>query len=62
VADFIIFQPDPTSTSFQKPETAMNIASGCPKFIEHIRVKKEYLFDSGCIYFRVKVDGESKIA
>ncbi|ESP05029.1 hypothetical protein LOTGIDRAFT_80399, partial [Lottia gigantea] len=27
------FKPDPTSSSFKKPETEMNIASGCPLFL-----------------------------
>jgi len=26
------FRPDPTSSSFKKPTTEMNIASGCPLF------------------------------
>ncbi len=29
------FQPDPTSTSFQKPTSDMNIASGFPRFVTH---------------------------
>lgn len=27
------FRPDPTSSSFKKPSTEMNIASGCPLFM-----------------------------
>ncbi len=29
------FQPEPTSISFMKPKSDMNIASGCPHFISH---------------------------
>jgi hypothetical protein len=29
------FQPDPMSTSFRKPKSDMNIASGCPRFVSH---------------------------
>ncbi|GFO18009.1 tnf receptor-associated factor 3 [Plakobranchus ocellatus] len=30
------FLPDPTSTSFKRPENAeMNVASGCPLFVAH---------------------------
>ena len=29
------FQPDPLSSSFKKPISNMNIASGCPRFISH---------------------------
>ena len=29
------FQPDPMSSSFQKPKSDMNIASGCPRFVSH---------------------------
>ncbi len=29
------FQPDPMSSSFRKPKSDMNIASGCPRFVTH---------------------------
>ena len=29
------FQPDPMSSSFRKPKSDMNIASGCPRFVSH---------------------------
>jgi hypothetical protein len=29
------FQPDPMSTSFRKPKSDMNVASGCPRFVSH---------------------------
>ena len=34
-----IFQPDPMSSSFRKPKSAMNIASGCPRFVSHTELK-----------------------
>jgi hypothetical protein len=34
--DIIVnFMPDPMSTSFRKPKSDMNIASGCPRFVSH---------------------------
>ena len=33
------FQPDPMSTSFRKPRSDMNIASGCPRFVSHTDLK-----------------------
>ena len=33
------FQPDPMSSSFQKPESDMNIASGCPRFVSHTELE-----------------------
>ena len=29
------FRPDPTSSSFKRPTSSMNIASGCPLFMKH---------------------------
>jgi TNF receptor-associated factor 3 len=52
------FRPDPTSTSFQKPTTAMNVASGCPKFIEHSRLEaadSPFLVND-ILYFKITVD------
>ena len=28
------FRPDPNSSSFRKPQTTMNVASGCPLFCQ----------------------------
>ena len=33
------FQPDPMSTSFRKPKSDMNVASGCPRFISHTELE-----------------------
>ncbi len=34
------FQPDPMSSSFQKPRSGMNIASGCSRFMSHTELKE----------------------
>ncbi|KAJ8411153.1 hypothetical protein AAFF_G00171590 [Aldrovandia affinis] len=39
------FQPDTSSTSFQKPVSEMNIASGCPLFCPLTKLKDPYLCD-----------------
>ena len=33
------FQPDPMSTSFRKPKSDMNVASGCPRFVSHTELE-----------------------
>lgn len=35
------FRPDPASTSFKKPVTEMNVASGCPQFARFDILEKE---------------------
>ena len=42
-----VFQPDPMSSSFQRPKTDMNVASGCPHFISLA------VFDKGCFINQV---------
>jgi len=52
------FRPDPTSSSFQRPTSPMNVASGCPMFIEHSRLEapdSPYLVND-TIFFKVAVD------
>ena len=34
------FQPDPLSSSFKKPTSDMNIASGCPRFVSHTELER----------------------
>ena len=34
------FQPDPMSTSFRKPKSDMNVASGCPRFVSHTELER----------------------
>jgi len=53
------FRPDPTSTSFQKPTMPMNVASGCPLFVEQKVLEDErdglYL-QNDTIFIKVIVD------
>ncbi|KAL8617583.1 TNF receptor-associated factor 3 [Nucella lapillus] len=52
------FQPDPGSSSFQKPVTEMNVASGCPLFVSHSILENQgnsYLKDDA-IFIRIVVD------
>ena len=51
------FRPDPTSTSFQKPTTPMNVASGCPLFVPHTTLEADDVYlRSDILYFKVTID------
>ncbi|XP_067938708.1 TNF receptor-associated factor 3-like [Watersipora subatra] len=50
------FVPDAESSSFRKPLTDMNIASGCPQFALHSEVETSNFLISDSIYVRVKVE------
>ena len=52
------FQPDPTSTSFQRPVREMNIASGCPLFAPQAVSEREPYLMNNTIFIKVKVDLE----
>ena len=50
------FRPDSNSSSFRKPQTDMNIASGCPLFASHAVVEsRKYLFEDA-IFIKFTVD------
>ena len=51
------FLPDPNSSSFQRPTSEMNIASGCPRFISQdaLRSHHGYIKDN-TLYLRIAVD------
>ena len=52
------FQPDPNSSSFQRPATEMNVASGCPLFVSHAVLENPqngYLKDD-TIFIRILVE------
>ena len=51
-----IFQPDPLSSSFQKPKTDMNIASGCPRFVPLNELMQNGFIVEDTIFIKVKVD------
>ena len=50
------FQPDPTSSSFKKPISDMNIASGCPCFISHAEFEKGGFITVDTIFIKCTID------
>ena len=50
------FQPDPMSTSFSKPNSDMNIASGCPRFVSHEDLKSGGFKVDDTIFIKCIVD------
>ena len=50
------FQPDPMSSSFKKPKSDMNIASGCPRFVSHQDLKNGGFILDDTIFIRCTVD------
>ena len=51
-----VFQPDPMSSSFQRPKTDMNVASGCPRFISLAELNQGGFIAEDTIFIKVKVD------
>ena len=51
------FMPDPRSSSFQRPSSDMNIASGSPRFVslDALRTDRNYIKDN-FLYLRIAVD------
>ena len=50
------FQPDPMSSSFRKPKSDMNIASGCPRFISHTDLKNGGFIVDNTVFIKCTVD------
>ena len=50
------FKPSPSSSSFQKPKSDMNIASGCPKFAELKILDNESYVKEDVMYIKAIVD------
>ena len=50
------FKPDSKSSSFQRPKTEMNVASGCPRFIPLDDLHRNGFIKDDTIFIRVKVD------
>ena len=50
------FQPDPMSSSFRKPKSDMNIASGCPRFVSHTELKTGGFIVDDTIFIKSIVD------
>ena len=53
------FQPDPMSSSFKKPKSDMNIASGCPRFIPHSDLKTGGYIVDDTVFIKCVVDRSS---
>ena len=51
-----IFQPDPLSSSFQKPKSDMNVASGCPRFVSTNELMQGGFIVDDTIFIKVNVD------
>ncbi len=50
------FQPDPMSSSFRKPKSDMNIASGCPRFVSHTDLKNNGFIVDDTVFIKCMVD------
>lgn len=50
------FTPNTSSNSFKKPVSEMNVASGVPKFIPHIRLETKTYMQEDTVYLMMKVD------
>lgn len=50
------FRPDPNSSSFQRPRSDMNIASGCPTFCSHHLLRSRGYIRDDSIFIKVIVD------
>ncbi len=49
------FQPDPMSSSFQKPKSDMNIASGCPRFVSHTELKNQGFIVEDTVFIKCSI-------
>ena len=50
------FQPDPMSSSFRKPKSDMNIASGCPRFVSHTELERGGFVVDDTIFIKCLID------
>ena len=50
------FRPDTSSSSFQRPVTDLNIASGSPKFVSQTVIDNPPYLKDDTIFIRIKVD------
>ena len=50
------FQPDPTRSSFQKPRSDMNIASGCPRFVSHTELKSGGFIVEDTVFIKCSIE------
>ena len=50
------FRPDPNSSSFKRPTSDMNIASGCPTFISHNTLRTRGYVRVDTLFIKITVD------
>ncbi|CAB4041854.1 TNF receptor-associated factor 3, partial, partial [Paramuricea clavata] len=50
------FRPDPNSSSFQRPTSNMNIASGCPLFVPKSMVHSRGHIKDGTVFIKIAVE------
>lgn len=50
------FRPDPNSSSFKRPTSDMNIASGCPTFISHSTLRTRGYVRDDILFIKITVD------
>ena len=50
------FRPDPMSSSFRKPKSDMNIASGCPRFVSHTELERGGFIVDDMIFIKCMID------
>ena len=53
------FQPDPMSSSFRKPKSDMNIASGCPRLVSHTELERGGFIVDDTVFIKCTVDTSS---
>ncbi|XP_060067107.1 TNF receptor-associated factor 3-like [Ylistrum balloti] len=50
------FTPNPTSNSFHKPTTEMNVACGVPRFVSHTKLESDTYLKEDIVFLRIVVD------
>ena len=52
------FKPDPSSSSFQRPRSDMNVASGCPLFVSHnvLEAKDSLYLQDDTLFIKIVID------
>ena len=50
------FRPEPHSSSFRRPTSDMNIASGCPTFISHMELRQGGYIRNDTMFIKITVD------
>lgn len=50
------FRPDPTSSSFMRPRSELNIATGCPLFVPLVDLDSGGYIQDDCMYIKIVVN------